>query len=497
MPLRFDRRLLLTALASLGSFVALPRLAQTRAAEQAKGPANLTAGNAPLARRLADYVQSIRFADLDGPTIERAKVHLLDSLGCGLSAFKEETVSSVRELAVKAGGNAATILGTKQRTALEWAAFANGAAIRADDINDGYSGSGHPSDNIAACLPVAEIEGASGADLLLSMVLAYEIECRLLDAARAGTEDWDHPNYALPASALAAGKLMKLSSPMLAEAVSLALTGHLAMRQTRLGELSNWKGLAGPNAARDSVFAAQLARAGISGPSPIFEGDAGFFKLVSGPLNVDTGTFGGRSGQFRINNCFIKSYPAQAQTQTAVVAAATVAQKVGDLSRIRSIEIRSTRLGWYNAGRTPDRFAPETSETADHSLPYIVARAMVEGTITPASYAPEVLHDPRVVALLKVTTVREDPALTALAPRQSPNIVTATLEGGTVVTERVDDLPGFASRPMQRADVEDKFQRITKSILTNAQIARIAQAVWDIDRNNSVRPLIDSMAILA
>jgi 2-methylcitrate dehydratase len=497
MPHRFNRRVLLTGLASLPGFAATPAFAQAGAAEQAKGPRTPAAGNAPLARRLADYVESARFADLDGPTIERAKVHLLDSLGCGLSAFAEETVASVRELAVAAGGNAATIIGTKRRTTLEWAAFANGAAIRADDINDGYSGSGHPSDNIAACLPVAEAEGVSGADLLLSMVLAYEIQCRLLDAARAGTEDWDHPNYALTASALAAGKLMKLSAAQLTEAVSLALTGHLAMRQTRLGVLSNWKGLAGPDAARNSVFAAQLARAGISGPTPIFEGDAGFFKLVSGPLDVNTGAFGGRAGRFRINDCFIKSYPAQAQTQTAVPAAAKVAQAAGDLSRIRSIEIRTTRLGWYNAGRTPDRFAPETSETADHSLPYIVARAMVEGTITPQSYAPEVLHDPRVVALLKVTTVREDPALTALAPRQSPNIVTATLDGGRVVSERVDDLPGFASRPMKRADVEDKFQRITKSIVTNAQTARIAQAVWDLDGNGSVRALIDSMAILA
>jgi 2-methylcitrate dehydratase len=486
MPHRFNRRILLTGVAGLAGLAAIPAFAQTA-----------PAGAAPLARRLSEYVESVRFADLDAATIERAKVHLLDSLGCGLSAFKEETVASVRELAVAAGGNAATIIGTKQRTTLEWAAFANGAAIRADDINDGYTGTGHPSDNIAACLPVAEIEGASGADFLLSMVLAYEIECRLLDAMRAGAEDWDHPNYALPASALAAGKMMKLSAAQLTEAVSLALIGHVGMRQTRLGVLSNWKGLAGPDAARNSVFAAQLARAGVSGPAPIFEGDAGFFKLVSGPLDINTGMFGGRGGQFRINNCFIKSYPAQAQTQTAVVAAARVAQKVGDLSRIRSIEIRSTRLGWYNAGRTPDRFAPETSETADHSLPYIVARAMVDGTITPASYEPDVLHDPRVVALLKVTTVREDPALTALAPRQAPNIVTATLEGGAVVTERVDDLPGFASRPMQRADAEAKFERITQSIVTKAQIARISQAVWDLDRNPSVRALIDSLAILA
>jgi 2-methylcitrate dehydratase len=122
---------------------------------------------------------------------------------------------------------------------------------------------------------------------------------------------------------------------------------------------------------------------------------------------------------------------------------------------------------------------------------------MVDGTITPESYAPETLHDPRVVALLKLTTVREDPMLTALAPRQSPNIVTATLDSGRIVREQVDDLPGFVSRPMQRSDVEDKFQRIAKSTVTSSQMARIAQAVWDLDRNGSVRTLIDSLAILA
>jgi 2-methylcitrate dehydratase len=137
----------------------------------------------------------------------------------------------VRELASQPAATRRPSSAPKRRTSLEWAAFANGAAIRADDINDGYTGTGHPSDNIAACLPVAEVEGASGADFLLSMVLAYEIECRLLDGVRAGAEDWDHPNYALPASALAAGKLMKLSAPKLTEAVSLALIGHVGMRQ--------------------------------------------------------------------------------------------------------------------------------------------------------------------------------------------------------------------------------------------------------------------------
>jgi 2-methylcitrate dehydratase len=451
----------------------------------------------PLARRLADYVDSIRFADLDGATIERAKVHLLDCLGCAFASFSEVPVAAIRDLAISAGGNAATIIGTKRRSTLDWAAFANGAAIRADDMNDGYSTSGHPSDNNAVCLAVAEAERASGADLLLSIVLAYEIECRLLDAAKSGVDDWDHPIYALSGSALAAGKLMKLSRAKLTEAVNIALSGHLSMRQTRLGELANWKGLAGPDAARSSVFSAQLARAGITGPSPIFEGDAGFFKLISGPMEINTGRFGNQSQPFKIQDCFIKSYPSQAQTQTAVPAAAKVAQSVGDLKRIRSLEILTTRSGWFNAGRTPDRFAPETSESADHSLPYIVVRTMLDGTITTGSYSPQALHDPRAVALLKLTTVREDPMLTALAPRKSPTIVSAMLDDGRVVTERVDDLPGFVGRPMQRADVEGKFQRIARSMIPLSQMTRISELVWGLDRADSVGPLIDSLVIPA
>jgi 2-methylcitrate dehydratase len=485
----FDRRVLL---AGLGSLAATPALAQP-----APTPVKSGAGEAPLARRLANYSDAIRVADLDSATIERTKVHLLDSLGCGLAAFREGTVSAVRELAFASGGNAATIIGTKQRTTLEWAAFANGAGIRADDINDVYvgRGTGHPSDNIAACLTAAETAGSSGGEFLLSIVLAYEIECRLLDALYLDTRGWDHPNYALISSTLAAGRLMKLSPERLTEAVNIALSGHLAMNQTRLGALSNWKGLAGPDAARNAIFAVQIARAGITGPSPIFEGEAGFFKQVSGPLDINTANFGGRGKRYRIHDCFIKSYPAQAQTQTAIPAAAKIAQAAGDLSRIRAIEVKSTHMGWLMAGSMPERWAPKTSETADHSLPYIVARAMLEGTITTASYAPEALRDPKTAALLKLITVREDASMTALVPRQSPNSVTATLDDGRVITERVDDLPGFVSRPMSRADAEGKFERNAKAILKAAQIKRIADAVWNLDRADSVGALIERMVI--
>lgn len=489
--MHLDRRALITGMAAIA---AAPAFAQPiPAAVQSE------TGEAPLARRLANYIASMPVTDLDPATIERAKIHLLDSLGCGLAAFREGPVTAVRELAFASGGNAATVIGTNRRAALEWAVFANGAGVRADDMNDVYVGlqTSHPSDNIAVCLATSEFAGSSGAEFLLSIVLAYEIECRFCDAAYLDTRGWDHPTYALISGALAAGKLMKLPPGKLTEAVNIAVSGHVAMNQTRFGTLSNWKGLAGPEAARNSVLAALLARSGITGPSPVFEGEAGFFKQVSGPLHIDTAGFGGRKNRFRINDCGIKSYPAQAQTQTAIPAAAKLAQAIGDLSRIRAIEVKSTHLGWLMAGSTPERWAPATSETADHSLPYIVARSMLDGTITKASYAPDALRDPKAAVLLKLITVREDPAMTAMVPAKSPNSVTATLDDGRVVAERVDDLPGSVSRPMQRADAEAKFDRNTRAMLKPGQMQRIADAVWSLDHADSAAALLESLVIAA
>jgi 2-methylcitrate dehydratase len=484
-----DRRVLIVALAGAAAAPAWAQTGPAPAKSESKGP--------PLARRLADYAAALRMSDLDSQTVERAKVHLLDSLGCGIAAFKEGTVSAVRDLAFANGGDAATIIGTKRRATLEWATFANGAAIRADDVNDVYvgRGTGHPSDNIAACLAAAEAAGAPGAELLAAIVLAYEVEARFLDAAYPDSRGWDHPTFALVSGALGAGRLMKLPPEKLTEAVNLSLSGHLAMNQTRLGALSNWKGLAGPEAARSAVFAAQLARAGVTGPSPIFEGEAGFFKQVSGALDIDVAKFGAKGKRFRIHDCFIKSYPAQAQTQTAIPAAAKAAKAAGDLSRIRAIAVKSTHLGWLMAGSMPERWTPTTSETADHSLPYIVARAMLDGTITTESYAPEKLRDPKAADLRKLITVSEDAGMTALVPKQSPNSVTLTLDDGRVIAERVDDLPGFAGRPMQRADAEEKFARNAKALLKPGQIPRISDAVWNLDRADSVGSLIESLVI--
>ena len=243
----------------------------------------------PLAERLAAYADGLRYDDFDATTIERVKSHVIDTLGCGIAAFDETPVRICRDIALAPAGGVSTVIGTNRRTTADLASFTNGAAFRYYDLNDVYVGrqSGHPSDNIAACLAVAESERASATELITAIVLAYEVNCRLIDAFDITTRGWDPPVFSLPAVALAAGKLMKLPPERLSQAVNLAINDHIPMGQTRTQTLSDWKGLADAEAGRNAVFAAMLARAGLTGPAPIFEGRKGFFQLVSGQADVD------------------------------------------------------------------------------------------------------------------------------------------------------------------------------------------------------------------
>src|SRR5580693_818439 len=243
----------------------------------------------PLAERLAAYADGLRYDDLDAETIERVKTHVIDAIGCGIGAFDERPVGICRDVALTVGGSA-TIIGTDRRTTADLASFANGAAFRYFDFNDTYVGrfSVHPSDHIAACLAVAEAERASAQDLIVAIVIAYEVNCQLVDALDITARGWDPPVMSLPAVALAAGKLMKLKPEQLTQAVNLAVNDHIPMAQTRVQTLSDWKGFADAEAARNAVFAAMLARGGLTGPSPIFEGLSGFFQQVSGKAEIDT-----------------------------------------------------------------------------------------------------------------------------------------------------------------------------------------------------------------
>ena len=464
-------------------------------------PRAARAEGATLAEKLAAYADGLGYDDLDAATIERVKVLLVDTLGCGLAAFDDAAVRICREVALEPGGGPSTVVGTDRRTTPDLAAFANGAAFRNQDLNDIYvppraGGQGaHPSDHIAACLAVAEAERAAPKDLIVAIVLAYEINCRLADAVDLAARGWDPPVLSLPAVALAAGKLMRLPAEKLVQAVDLAVNDHIPLGQTRAGALSHWKGLADAEANRNAVFAARLARAGLTGPAPIFEGRWGFFKLVAGADAIDVGAFGGRSREFRIHRVGMKPYPVVVHAQTSVLAGIGLARAVGDLDRIATIEIATTRRGFQMAGSEPEKWTPQTRETADHSLPYIAARAMVDGDVNLKSYAPDKLRDPKILALMRKISVKPDPAFDGFSGAP-PVRITAVLRDGSRVVQQVDNVPGFPGQPMTRADVERKFRGNVAGRLSPQQMEAILRALWSLEQAEDRSSLLGGLALV-
>ena len=452
----------------------------------------------PLAERLAAYADGLRYDDLDAATIEQIKAQVIDTLGCGIAAFDEKPVRICRDVVLASGGGA-TVIGTRRRTTPDLATFANCAAFRYLDLNDAYVGyiTGHPSDNIAACLAVAEVEHANSAELITAIALAYEINCRLIDAfgISISKRGWDVPMLSLPAVALAAGKLMKLPHDKLVQAVNLALNDHIPMGQTRVQALSDWKGIADAEAGRNAVFAAMLARAGLTGPAPIFEGRYGFFQLVTEPADVDVDGFGRRGIPFRIHQCGIKAYPAHITAQTTVPAAVALAREIGSLDRIAAMEVGTTRRGYQIAGSDPEKWAPDTKETADHSLPYIAARAMFDGGIGNDSYTPEKLHDPRILAFMRKITVKEDPAFATLTGNVPPTRLTAILDDGRRVTHLVDSMPGFPGQPMSRADVERKFRSNVGKRWPQKRTDAMLQSLWMLERADDLPSLLGKLLV--
>jgi 2-methylcitrate dehydratase len=456
------------------------------------------AGTLPLARRLADYALQLRYEDLDPATIERVKIHLIDSVGCGIGALNEPAVRICREVALPVGGTS-TIIGTSHRTTAELAAFANGAAIRYLDFNDTYVGKFaiHPSDNIAPCLAVAEAERASAHELITAIALAYEVNCQLIDALDIATRGWDTPVLGLPAVALATGRLMKLTPEQLTHAVGLAINDHIPLGLTRTGDLSEWKGVAVAEAGRNAVFATRLARAGLTGPAPIFEGKTGMFQQVTGAADIDVASFGGRDRPFRIIRCILKPYPAVIYTQTAIVAAIEVAGEVGALDRVVAIDVATTHRGYERTGSEPEKWDPKTRETADHSLPYMIARAMFDGDITPESFSEKKFRDPAILAFMQKIKVTEDPALTARTGGAVPTRIIATLADGKRITREVDHAPGFAARPMTRGDVERKFRGNVGARWPKEQTETNLKSLWAIEQSADLTALLGNFVVAA
>src|SRR5881296_1144563 len=435
-----------------------------------------------LAHQLADYACALRFEDLSKDVVHEVKRRVLDSLGCAIGAWKEEPCVIAREVAFDfSAKDGSTIIGTNHKAPPDWAAFANGCCIRYFDYNDTYLSKepAHPSDNIGAVLAAAESVGTNGRELITAIALAYEVQCRLCDAASIRARGWDHVTYGAFSTALASAKLMKLDAQKTHHAVNIAGVAGAAMRQARVGELSHWKGVAFANAARHGVFSALLARAGMTGPGPIFEGQMGFEKQLGVSLGNLAEKFAVPFAETEhgpaamILKTSIKYWPAEYHSQSAIEAALFLRKEIIDLARVKSVTIESHDAAVEIIGSEPEKWKPNTRETADHSLPYITAIALIDGDVTNKQFEPERFADPQVWRFLETVKVKRNAELSAIYPDAVANIVHVDLDDGQRLTRRVDYPLGHAKNRLKDSEVEEKFKILVEPMLGNDRAGKI------------------------
>ena len=457
---------------------------------------------ATLAHQLADYVCALRFKYLSPEVVHEVKRRVIDSLGCALGAWSEEPCAIARNVTSEfSARRGSTIFGTNHKAPPDWAAFANGCCIRYFDYNDTYLSKepAHPSDNISAALAVAESVGATGSELITAIALAYEVQCRFCDAASIRARGWDHVIYGTFSTALACAHLMKLDPENARHAVNIAGVAGAAMRQARVGELSHWKGVAFATAARHGVFSALLAGAGMTGPGPIFEGQMGFEKQ----LGVSLGNLGERFAvpfpkskhgpAAMILKTSIKYWPAEYHSQSAIEAALSLRKEIFDHARIKSVMIESHDASVDIIGSEPEKWKPNTRETADHSLPYITAIALIDGEVTSRQFEPERFADPQVWKFLESVKVKRNAELSAIYPEAVANIVHVDLDDGRRLTKRVDYPLGHAKNRLKDSEVEGKFLALVSPALGEKRARGIVDLVWKLDEAKNVDELMEAL----
>ena len=438
---------------------------------------------ATIAERLSSFSTSLRYQDIPQDVVHQTKRMIIDTLGCAFGGYSGQPSKLARDLAATVTSTQpATVLGSGQNTSPDLAAFANGVMIRYLDFNDGYTSkeSGHPSDSIAATLAAIEVSRAGGQRLITATVAAYEAFCRVCDAVDIKPQGFDHVTVGCIASTLGAAKGLGLSQEQTTQAVNMAVAANLALYQTRIGDVSMWKGCAFANASRNAVFTTLLARRGLTGPSPIFEGPGGYFKAVSGG-GFDLEPFGGEGRPFKIMECSIKRYPLGQYSQTVVQAALEVRRQLPDVKDIAEVNIETLETAVNIMAGDPEKWRPTNRETADHSMPYTVGVALTHGSVGPEHFAPDYLGNEELLNLVGKVKV----AVSEEANRRAPEAMLCRLEvvtgSGQRVSAEVAYHKGHYKDPLTDAELGDKFRTQCSGLLPEARANALLDRLWRLD----------------
>lgn len=434
--------------------------------------------------QLAKFVIQASYEDLSAAARQQLKIRIMDSLACALGALDGEPIQMLRVYLREVGGtDSCTLIATQERTSPDRAAFYNGALVRYLDYNDSYLAAGetcHPSDNLSAVLAAAEYSGAQGRDLLAALAVAYQVQCRLSDVAPVRARGFDHTTQGSYAIAAGVSKALGLDQNKTAQAMAISGTAFNALRVSRTGAISHWKGLAYPNTAFSGTHAALLAKQGITGPPEIFEGSKGFMDSIAGRFSIDWE----KEDLERVTRTIIKKYNAEIHSQSAIEGLLELQQEHGfSATEIQRIHIAIFGVAYHIIGGGDDgmKTIVQTKEQADHSLPYMVAVALLDGNVLPAQYLPERIQLTDVQDLLQKVTVEPEDSLSQRFPEEVPCRLTVLLKDGRELSKEKQDYEGFTTRPLKWEAIIQKFYRLCPPYVDTSLREAITQAVDSLE----------------
>jgi len=341
-----------------------------------------------IVHELATFVKNASYHDLSDEAKKQLKIRLLDSLGTAIGAIEGPPVKFIRAMIEDFGGSEMSSLIGGGKTTPDRAALYNSGLVRYLDFNDSYLAKGetcHPSDNIGSILAAGETTDLSGKDFLTALAVAYQVQCRLSDEAPVRDKGFDHTTQGSYAVAAAVSKALGLDKEQTAKAISIAGTALNALRVTRTGALSNWKGLAYPHTAFGGTHAALLAKYGITGPPAVFEGNKGFMDSIAGEFSIDWQS----EDLERVTDTIIKKYNAEIHSQSSLEGMIELKDKHGiTADEVDKIEIEIFDVAYHiiGGGEEGDKTIVSTKEEADHSLQYMVSAALLDGQVMPEQY---------------------------------------------------------------------------------------------------------------
>jgi len=482
------RRQFLHLAAGVAGAAAFPVIAQDKAERPSSAAGS---GQTSLAETLARYAATLKYEDLPEDVVRIAKRTILDTLGCAFGGYtagpSKIAIKLASEVSSKQG---ATLLISGIRTSPDLAVFANGVMIRYLDFNDAFvsltHGAGHPSDTIAALLTSAELTKRSGRDLIAATVLAYEVFCKIADVFDYLGNGIDHSTITGIAAVVGAGRLMGLTAEEMVHAIGITVGGNTATRQGRADALSNWKAFAAADACRKAIFSVQLAQNGMTGPSNVFEGSYGFFKVM-GRKPVAPPQLG---EPFGIRRAFTKRFPLGQFSQTVAQAALEARPFFKSPDDIQEVNIHVSHSAIKIMADGPDKWRPQTHETADHSIPYSAGLALMYGKIDPAYYEEPYLHDARLVDL--VSRVKCLPSAEADRTENEFNLceLEVVLKSGARKTVRVEYHRGHFKNPMTDVEMEEKFRLMAQKYISADRIDNLLRLLWGIESEPQVSTLI-------